>query len=258
MQPITKANFANKSWKRHSDFSFTAKDTACPLGAAELPRAMMCMPLAFISNSGEYTVAAIQGLLQDTNFYVGADGVWQGSYIPAAYRGYPFVLANDKAKKNGLVLCIDTDSGLLIDDNTGEPFFGEGLEPSQAVTKIIEFLSNLIAAQKASIQICKSLSDHGLLKPWALEIGKENETKQVQGLFCIDENALKELSDDCYSEIRRAGAIPVIYCQLLSMQRIFDLTQFAGNKSEFDWLLEPNELDFDGVNKDGGISFENL
>lgn len=258
LQAITKAEFTKKSWKHGSNYFFSDTDAVCPLGAAELPLAMMSMPLAFASLNSEYSIVAVQALQQGANFYVNADGKWIGNYIPAPYRGHPFALAKNSLKQEELVLCIDTDSGLLIDDDTEEPFFDEDLELSEPVGKIFEFLASVGEAQKASIRICKSLSEHGLLKPWRLEFKIENGTKQVGGLFCIDEAAFSQLSNDAYAELRVAGAIPVIYCQLLSMQHMSNLTLFAQEKSEAESLPQADELSFDGTSEDGNISFDNF
>ena len=77
-------------------------------------------------------------------------------------------------------------------------------------------------------------------------------------MFCIDEAALNELTDDAYAELRVSGAIPVIYCQLLSMQQIVNLTQFSQENPEAGFLRQADELNFDGVDADGNISFANL
>jgi hypothetical protein len=254
LKVITKTEFTKKSWKRNPDYFFSAKDTICPLGAAELPLAAMCMPLAFSTIDGEYSVVAVQGLQQGVNFFVDAEGKWIGRYIPVAYRGHPFALANNPAKKGELVLCIDSDNGLLIDDDTGEPFFDEDSEPTHSMRETFKFLSYSAAALKAATLICNSLSEHGLLKPWEVKCG----SKKIAGLYCIDEDALDELPSDAYAELRVAGAIPVIYCQLLSMQQISSLTLFSQQKEEADSLRQDNELNFDGTSTDGNISFDNL
>ena len=86
----------------------------------------------------------------------------------------------------------------------------------------------------------------------------EEGTKRVGGLFCIDEAALNTLSDETFVELRQSGALPIIYCQLLSMQRISELAQFAQAKSKAESTPPSKVLNLDGVNMDGNISFENL
>ena len=247
-------SFAKKSWKRSSDYFFTAEDMLCPLGPSELPNAVMGMPIAFVCSDGKYSISAVQGLEAATNFFLSAEGKWLGNYVPAAYRGYPFYLNENPYDRDETLITIDADSGLLFDGDTEEPFFGEDLNLSPSVREIAGFLSKVAAAKLASIKICESLSEHGLLKPWELRF----ENFRVDGLFCIDEAALNELSDDAFAELRAAGVIPVIYCQLLSMQRISDLALFAQKKLEGDSQAQHGELNFNLGSQDGNVSFDNF
>ena len=257
---ISKSEFCNRSWQRNPNFLCSAKDAVCPLSASETPRAMMSMPLAFMCTDEKYSLVAVQGLQPGENFFLDAQGKWLGGYIPAAYRAYPFVLATNEAEKEQLVLCIDTDSGLLIEDDSCEPFFDESDKLSPALEELVKFLSNVRAGRQKSARICETLLKLKLFKPWDLEFELESGTKRIEGLFCIDETALNALSEDAYAELRSVGAVPLIYCQLLSMQRIFDLTRFAQAKSKLDLPPQTNDLDldFDGTNTEGNISFDNL
>lgn len=258
LQAITKTEFAKKSWQRNPNFLFSANDAVCPLSASEIPRAMMAVPLAFLCTDGEYSIVAVQGLENGTNFFLNAEGQWLGSYIPAAYRSYPFVLASTEANEDQLILCINKDSGLLIEDDSAEAFFDEGGELSTTLKDLVEFLSTVRAGRQESARICTILLKHELFKPWDLQFELESGTKRIEGLFCIDESALNTLSDEAYAELRLAGAIPVVYCQLLSMQKISDLTQFAQAKAKLSSAPQANELNLDGVDLGGNISFDNL
>ena len=252
LQAINKAEFTNKSWKRNTKYFFAASDSVCALCPSEMPRAMMNMPLAFAptDTDGEYTIVAVQGLQQGVNSFVHADGKWAGNYVPSAYRSYPFVLSTITVKGGDVGLCFDTDSELLVDDDTEEPFLDEEFELSKEVSEIVDLLAAVENDKSAGNLICKSLLGHGLLKPWEIKYGAQ----VVGGLFCIDEAAFNSLSDDAYTELRWAGAIPVIYCQLLSMQGINDLAKKSGPA----FLPLPGELEFDGVSEGGNISFANL
>jgi hypothetical protein len=257
-EPITQAEFAKKSWQPNSNFFFASKDIVCPLGASELPRAMMSIPLAFICNDGKYSVAGILGLVPGFNFYLSTSGKWSGKYVPASYRGYPFILANNGKNKEELILCIDTDSDLLIDGDSAEPFFDNDGQLSPITKSVMEFLSSVASGYKASDRICKVLLEHDLFTPWELELNLDVGPKRIAGLFCINEAAFNGLSDEAHAELRLAGAVPVIYCQLLSMQNISSLVQIAKAKSKLDLAAQSEELNLDGVSSDGNISFDNF
>jgi hypothetical protein len=256
-QAVSTAAFAKKSWKYNQNYLFSATDAVCSLALTELHQAVMGMPLAFISTNDEYSVVGVQGLQQGLNSIVDANGTWRGSYIPAVYRGYPFALGRE-SEEGELTLCFDIDSGLLVDDDTAEPFFDDDLEPSHLVSERLEFLSNVASGLKASVQVCKRLEDHRLFKPWKLKFKLADEkVYTTDGLFCIDEAAFNKLSDDAFAELRSVGAIHLIYCQLLSMQRISDLTLFTKERLAVD-LPQTTEVDLNESSTDGNISFENL
>jgi hypothetical protein len=121
-QAITRTDFANLRWKRYESYAFAAQDAVAPLVVQELPKACMSLPIAFIQQGETFVPAAVQGLQPGQNLFVSPDGRWVGPYTPAAYRGYPFALAN--ADNGQVVLCVDTDSGLVGEDYT-ETFFDE-------------------------------------------------------------------------------------------------------------------------------------
>ena len=258
LQAITKPDFTEKSWRRSPNYLFTANDAACPLTVQEMPKAIMGMPIAFLCVDEKYSVVAVLGLASETNYFVGKDGDWRCKYITDLYRAYPFVLAKNEAEEEQLVLCINEDSGLLNDDDSAEAFFDDEGELSATVKQLMELLSAIRVGLQSAARICKLLNQHKLFKPWELEIELEDGKKRIQGLFSIDEAALNELSDEAFIELRQSGALIVVYCQLLSMQRITDLAQFAQLKSKADSQPPTNELNLDGVNEGGNISFHNL
>lgn len=258
LQAITKTDFANKSWRRCTNYSFAAQDTYCVLAAQELPQAMLSMPIAFIQDDEGFLIVAVLGLQTSSNFYLDSEGNWLGKYIPARYRSYPFLLVPNTATKDQMVLCIDADSGLVTESDIGEKFFDETGEPSATLTEILNFLTKVSAGQAAAARICESLQKHDLLKPWDMEIQLETGIQRVEGLFCINETALNALSDEDFIEIRKSGALPAIYCQMLSMQHIGELAQVVQKIQVSARNTSVKELNLDSISADGNISFDNL
>lgn len=259
LQVITTPEFAKKSWRRKADYSHSARDATCPLAVSELPRAMMGMPIAFINNEGTFSIVAVLGLEKDTNFFLNADGQWMAEYVPAAYRGYPFVLAKNPAEDNKLVLCIDKDSGQLVEDTSAEPFFDKDGELYPALKNLLDLLSQLQADLQMTARICDSLRAHDLFTPWELQIELDSGAKKrINGLFRIDEDAFNALSNESFCELRQSGVLPAIYCQLLSMQKVTILMKLARTRSTNGTTSLPMELDLDGISTDGNINFDNF
>lgn len=252
LEAISKTNFSNKSWRLSKDYFFTAKDSTCELALAELPTVMMSMPVAFRCTNGVYSIVAIQGLQNDTNRFLSGDGTWAGSYVPMAYRNYPFCLGSDKENSGDAIFCVNTDSELIIGDDSGEPFFDKDGDLAPSLKEISESLVMVKNNLKATSFACNILLSHNLIKPWTISIKSGESQQDVHGLFCINQEALNELSDEAFVELRTAGLILVIYCQLLSMTNIHVISRLPLANIP---VLSPEVLQRES---DGNISFENL
>lgn len=258
-QAISKTTHAAKRWKRYSNYHFAAQDTVVPLVMQELPKACMTLPIAFIQLGKAYAPAAVQGLQAGQNLFVAPDGRWIGPYTPAFYRGYPFALASTPEGQQ--VLCVDAQSD-LISDSEGEPFFNEQGEPSQSVKDVLNFLQQVHANREATQRVCAALQAEALIQPWPITLKAEQGEKTVQGLYRIDEAKLRSLSAEALHGLQEAGALPVAYCQLLSMQHLQMLGKLAeahaSAKAQSQQALPTTangELDLEFLNNNGTISF---
>ncbi|UOD50400.1 SapC family protein [Orrella daihaiensis] len=260
--PISQSEFGNKRFKRYESYAFAAKDALAPLVLKELVRATMVMPVGFAMVQDAFVPVAVLGLGNGKNLFVAPDGRWVGRYVPAAYRGYPYVLANGPEDKQ--ILCFDDSSGLLS-ETEGEPFFGEDGKPTQAINDILNFLTQLAVNRQATQRVCALLQEHGLIEPWPIKLkGKEGEPERnLEGLFRINEVAFNQLDEKSLHVLHQGGALPVIYCQLLSMQHLPVLGELAKayEAAEQQAALPKNEageIDLSFLADDTTISFENL
>jgi len=224
IQVITRERHASQRFKRSTNYNFTATHAVTALVVQELPQAAVHMPIAFLATDGTFTPMALLGLKPGKNLFVANNGQWVGGYVPAAYKSYPFVLANTPEGQQ--VLCFDEDSGLLS-TTEGEPFFADGTQPSKVVGEVFTFLNQHAANQKTTQRICALLQKHNLIQPWPIKIQGDAGEQTVAGLFRIDEAALNQLPPDAFMELRDAGALLCAYCQLLSMQHLQTLGQLA-------------------------------
>lgn len=229
VQALSRDRHANKRWQRYSSYAFAAKDTLCPLVVQELPKAMMCLPIGFTRTDKGFSLVAVQGLVPGECLLVDGKGKWLLDYTPAHYRSYPFTLAHTADGQR--VLCIDEDSG-LVGGNMGEPFFTEEGEPAQAVADVLSFLSQIAANAQATQRICAVLQEQALIQPWPISVQGAAGAKQISGLFRIDEAALNAMPSSGLETLRSAGALLVIYCQLLSMQHLSTLGKLAEIRRE--------------------------
>ncbi len=198
------------------------------------------------------------GVHPGSNLYVNPEGQWLGKYIPAVCRTYPFILAKNEAEEGQQVLCIDKDSGLLDSELADQDFFTEDGSLSSYLDKLMQFLAQVNASREATQAICKVLQRHDLLKPWDLKLQLEEGVHGVEGLYCVDEEAMNALSDDAFIELRKAGVLTLAYCQLLSMQRVSLFEQLLKAKSRSDAHSSHGELNLDPADDTGTINFDNL
>ena len=204
------------------DFGFAASAHAIPLMASEMPAAMRSYPIVFVGPQKAPVV--ITGLRQDENLFVEPDGSWSAPhYIPAYVRRYPFVLAEDGQQAGRLTLCIDRDSDRVIEtaalsgrDAVTAPLF-KGSEPSEATRKALEFCNQFQLGFTETRATIESIDALGLFTSRRSTVTLENrEVLNVTDFQVVDEAALNALSDSDFLDLRKSGALAMIYCHLAS------------------------------------------
>lgn len=248
-QVISKLTHANKFWKRYSNYTFAAQDAVAPIVVQELPRALMHLPIGFIKQRDDFIPVVILGFQPGHNLFVTPEGRWIAGYTPAALRSYPFDLAESTDGKR--VLVIDEDSG-LVTGTEGQAFFDENGNPTKSIEDVLDFLIQVQANRTLTQRICAVLAECQLIQSWPISVEGNNSERTVEGLFRIDEAAMNALPADVFEVLRQAGALPLAYCQLLSMQHIQILGQLADAHNKIEQTAELN-LGF--LNDSGTIRF---
>ncbi len=246
IQVISHARHTTMRWKRFTSYDFAAKDACAALVVQELAHAMLHVPIAFLASADAYVPVAVQGLALGQNLFVNHDGRWLGSYVPMVYRCHPFAYAETTPGQQ--VLCFDEDSGLLS-PTEGESFFDADGKPSTAVSEVMGFLGQMTAGRQQTQRICALLQKHNLFEPWPIKIVGEHGEQALAGLYRINEAAMNKLPADAFIELRDAGALVCVYCQLLSaphLQTLGKLSEFhtkAGNAAPARVPTKGKELD---------------
>ena len=261
-QAITHERHGEQRWQRPSSYTIAAHDALVSLSAAELPKAVLSLPLAFIEQAGAFVPVAVLGLQPGSNLFVAPDGRWTGDYIPAAFRSYPFRLAlTDDGQQ---VLCIDEDSALVTSGPAGERFFTDNGQPAQATLDLLNFLHQIEQSRLTTAAACGVLHKHGLIRPWSITVKTDAGEQQVAGLHQIDESALGQLPGDALHELAQAGALALAYCQLLSMQHLPKLGALAQARAQaaaaavHAAVVPASNLDLEFLKRGDTISFGNL
>lgn len=217
-QPITRSEHASKSWCRPNGYHFAATTTSAHLAAPEIAKAATAYALAFVQSEGRFSLVAVLGLLPDQNLFVDETGAWTGSYIPAALRAYPFCLT--WTAQDGGVLSVDVAGGLVQEDGSGEPFFDEAGNLSEAIRQIFEFLRQVAEGQEVLGNACTLLQQQGILEPWPLTIDDGTGARPIAGLYRVSEGVLNALPAEGLITLHRAGVLSLAYAQLVSMSNL--------------------------------------
>lgn len=226
-RPLDRARDGYMKLNRPTNFSFAAKTNAIPLLVDEFPMASAYYPIVFAD--GPLPVpAAVVGLKNDHNLFVGSDKNWVGgAYLPAYVRRYPFILMDDPENKQ-FVLCLDDGSDMLRED--GEfPLFENG-EPSAFTKSAMEFCAALRQQGDATDELVKALKEYDLLVPNNAEIDTRDGNKlQLSGFLIIDPKKFDALPDSVILQWRKKGWLGLVYAQLLSSHRWQGLVELMSN-----------------------------
>lgn len=223
--PVSLDRHGQKWFRKFTSYGFAAGDTITPLVAAELAKATVSFPVAFHKQGEDTTLVAVLGIEPGCNLFVAPDGRWVGSYVPARLRSFPFILA--MTPDNRQVLCIDEQSGLVVDQPDNERFFEDDGQPTTAMRAIADFLMKVHENRIMTDKACGTIERLGLLEPWTFVVAGEQGPRNVTGLWRVNESRLNQLSDTDFIELRRTGALALAYGQLMSMGHLALLERLA-------------------------------
>lgn len=198
-------------------YSFANALNSSVLVGQELMEAAKSYPIMFITLAGDAIMPmAIMGL--ENNLFVNDEGTWQdGAYIPAFVRRYPFIVAEGVTGDNSLAVCIDSAySG--YDAEEGERLFDDEGKQTPFMANAMKFIETYQAQYELTKVFVNFLKEHELLKSVDASIkladGKQFTMRQLQ---VIDEEKVKNLSDEHLLLLARKGFLAWVYAHLFSI-----------------------------------------
>ncbi|WPZ31652.1 SapC family protein (plasmid) [Sulfitobacter sp. OXR-159] len=215
--PLKFADHANLRVFETNDYSFAKGETLAPIVFDEMADIAREYPIVFPKNEGTLP-GALLGLEPGENAYINDEGRWLATYIPAHIRRYPFMLGKAGQQEEGkqnFVVVLDPDAPHFKDPSGHQVFASDG--------KLTPHMENRFALLQAmqkriprTIELVQILENSGILIERTVTIKKADQSKEITGFRVVDEQALNELPDDTFLELRRKGVVPLIYAHLLS------------------------------------------
>jgi len=209
--------------KEHSFYRYTpstefffAKDiNLIPITYSETKMISCNHPIVIIDQDDKPMLVMLAGV--EKNDLVDNLGKWQGDYIPAFLRRYPFALIKTKEDDETLQIGFDLDSGCFTSP-TGSLLFDDD-QPSKTLLEIKTLLEAYQQESTTTEMILSLLKERGILTPSQVTIvGSDGEPKIVDGFMAIDRAKLLEQDDEFILQATKGGWMEMIELHLLSIR----------------------------------------
>lgn len=187
----------------------------------EFDLAMAEIPIAFLPGTDSPSAVFVTGSAPGTNIYVTDEGLWNGAYVPAYLRRYPFIIGDVSESES--VLCID-ESYEGLGEAEGDRFFSEAGEQQDTLTNALTLAQSYRDAAVRTEAFCRMLRDFDLLQTATLDtVAPDGSKSVVHGLLIINEAALAALSADKLHVLHAEGYLKAIYSQIASLRAVSKL-----------------------------------
>lgn len=228
--PLSSSAHRDLSVKPTKSLAFARDLTAVPLVVAEFERAGAEFPIVFAGEGDALFPVAVLGLRGQQNLFLDAAGHWQGDYIPAFLRRYPFVFARAE-EGDDLTLCIDTGHDGVNADGLGERMFDAMGNRTRYLEDVVKFATDYQVQHNATRVLMDRLRALDLLEP-AQAKGQlpTGETLALTGFWRVSVEKLTRLPDAAALDLFRSGAMALIYLHLASLGQISLLMRRAADQ----------------------------
>lgn len=222
--PLNRSEHKDLRLKAIPNLQFAARVHSVPLTGVEFALAARDLPILFAGPSAaEAGPMALLGLRQDENLLVDANGQWAPStYVPAFIRRYPFVLAEKPPEQTE-----GDDFTVFLDEaypgfgtEEGERLFKEDGTDTEMLTNAVNFLGEFQQHVGRTHWFMDQLRKHDLLESRNIRLEKDGKQINLNGLFVVNEEKLRQLDEKVAQEFLKEGVLGWIYAHLLSLANI--------------------------------------
>lgn len=240
-------------FSQNQPFDFAREMVLIPVLSTEISRVAREMPIVF--PKGEGVPQALVGVSPGENLHVKDTGHWNGRYVPAHIRRYPFLLSEipqteEQRASQGRQYAIQFDQAARHFENpNGHALLDEQGKPTKVLKKVQQVLMALQQDQLKTQQQVALLDQAGLLVERNITVTQSGENKALSGMRLVDEKAFSQLEPSKLGELRDSGALALVYAHFLSLSNLQDgliAQATSGNDSlpSIDELFSEGDDDF--------------
>ena len=218
--PINIERHGKKKIREINGFGFASGFHIAYVTMHEFARAAGIYPIVFLEDKEEdgFRPVVLLGLEAGQNLFIGSNGKWEASYVPAIIRRYPFALARSP-EEGQFTVCIDEASD-LVSDTEGAALFDESGAPTAITENVKKYLAELQQMDALTREFTRFLAEHNMLTPLNMRVRSMGEARSISGCYVINEERLNNLSTESFMALRAKRYLPAIYAQLISLAQI--------------------------------------
>lgn len=221
--PVSSTRHGKAAVEPTHNYAYARGLNSVPLMAVEFPQAAAHYAIVFAVSGEQVLPVVILGARKGENLYLDANHQWQGQYVPAFLRRYPFVFSTSDDGQT-FTLCVDEAYTGLNFQGRGQALFTEDAKPSEYTENVLKFLQEYRAQFMRTQAFCSKLKELNLLEPMQAQFSlATGEKMSLSGFMVIDRAKLKALSGEVLAELAKTDELELIYLHLHSMHNFTTL-----------------------------------
>lgn len=172
------------------------------------------------AETGAFYCGAMLGFDEGENLFLPQDGGQFDAYRPLNLQRGPFYAA-------GSDLAIDLDSSRVgSNDSNGQKLFDDNGQPTEYLQSIMALMRELLPGLERSKIFVDALLQHMLIESIDIDVGfDDGSSRQIEGLYVINQEALRKLPDNIVLELFHRGYLHLIYMMIASVKQLSVLAQ---------------------------------
>lgn len=231
---LTPTNHAGLRIKESGSAMHIARNHFAKIYTPEFSRAGLDYPIIFVKDpeTDAFFAAGMWGIEPNENLFV-KDDKWTGGYFPASVRCFPFAVQPDPENRERLFIGI-YETAEIVNKEEGNLIFNEDGTESDWMKEVKEFLVRVFQQEEMTKDFVAKLNELELLVPQALNLttAKDGKKHDVSGFFVVDKEKLANLPDETLLELRKSGALEIIYYHLMSLNAIEKVLRNKNDRAE--------------------------